>query len=71
MKVEVIIGYKKGEPIIEEATMIRTADPLITGKIYEIEGKYAVINGGPGNVKWFNKLQEAIQFCQPKKHAWR
>ena len=71
MRRDIIIGYRRGEPVIEEGILINTADPRITGRIYEVEGKYVVLEDSPGKVKWFNKLQEAIQFCQPKQHAWR
>jgi hypothetical protein len=70
VKRDIIIGYKNGEPIMEEGVLITTADPRITGKIYEIEGKYVVLGESPGKVKWFNKLQEAIAFCQPRM-VWR
>jgi hypothetical protein len=71
MKQEVVIGYRYGEPVIEEGVMIKTADPSITGRIWEIEGKYFV-KGKTDEVapKWFNKLSEAIQYCQPKKYSW-
>ena len=73
MKQEIIIGYnRRVEPVIEEGVLIRTADPRITGKIFEIEGKYFVkglTDDSPP--KWFNKLSEAISYCQPKTHAWR
>lgn len=30
MKQEIIIGYRNGEPIIEEGVLIKTADPRIS-----------------------------------------
>lgn len=73
MKQEIIIGYdRRGVPVIEEGVLIKTADPLITGKIYEIEGKYFVKGLDDASPpKWFNKLSEAITYCQPKRHSWR
>jgi hypothetical protein len=71
MKQEIIIGYRNGEPIIEEGVLIKTADPSITGRIFEIDGKYFV-RGKTDEIqpKWFNRLSEAIQYCQPKKYSW-
>lgn len=71
MKQEIIIGYRNGEPVIEEGVLIKTADPSITGRIFEIDGKYFV-KGKINEVqsKWFNRLSEAIQYCQPKRYSW-
>lgn len=70
MKQEIIVGYKYGQPIVEEGVVIKTADPRITGKILEIDGKFVVKGDEPGKVKWFNKLSEAIQYCQPVTQRW-
>lgn len=70
MKQEIIIGYRNGEPITEEGVLIKTADPRITGKIFEVEGKYLVKGMPDSPPKWFNKLSEAIQYCQPKMGVW-
>lgn len=71
MKKEFVVGYRYGQPITEEGVLIKTADPRITGRIYEVDGKYVVAGRDDENPpKWFNRLSEAIQYCQPNMRAW-
>lgn len=70
MKQKIVIGYSRGEPIVEDGVLIKTADPSITGKIFEIEGKFFVRGDSDSMPKWFNRLSDAINYCQPKKHSW-
>ena len=63
MRTKILIPLKNGESILEEVVIIKTADPRITGKIFELDGKYIVKDDN--KLKFFNRLSEAIQYCQP------
>lgn len=71
-KKQIVVAYDfSGEPILEEGVEIKTADPRITGKIFEIDGKYFVRDtSGLNEGKWFNRLNEAIHYCQPNMRLW-
>jgi hypothetical protein len=72
MKKEIIIGFSRGLPVIEEGVLIRTADPAITGRIFEVEGMFFVKDNKEDNVaiKRFSRLNDAINYCQPKNLMW-
>lgn len=63
MRTKLLIPLKNGDSIMEEVVIIKTADPRITGKIFELDGKYLVKEDN--RIKFFNRLSEAIQYCQP------
>jgi len=72
MKTEIIIGFSRyGDPLWEDAVVIKTADPSITGRIFEVEGKYYVReHEDDTSPKRFNKLSEAVNYCQPRVTSW-
>lgn len=71
MKKEIVVGFYRGLPVIEEGVVIKTADPAITGRIFEVEGKYYVKeNEDDTSPKRFNKLSDAVNYCQPRQSNW-
>jgi len=72
MKKEIVIGFHRGSPIIEEGVLIKTADPAITGRIFEVEGMFFVKDDKESEVavKRFNRLSDAVVYCQPKGLVW-
>lgn len=72
MKKEIIIGFHRGSPVVEEGTIIKTADPAITGRVFEVEGVFFVKDDLESELalKRFSKLGDAISYCRPRNIAW-
>lgn len=72
MKKDIIIGFHRGIPVIEEGIMIKTADPNITGRIFEVEGIFFVKDDKEDDLatKKFGRLTDAIKYCQPRNAMW-